>query len=125
MNISSRKIALEQQLAKIEKELKSIERSAAFRKENAINRALNNLMKKHGCSKRDLISILQGNSANSKKPEFKSIVKTRRRRKLKVFRNPNTGETVETRGGNHKILKSWKKQFDLTNIDDWLVATKD
>ena len=58
MNISSKKNALEQQLAQIEKELKSIERSAAFKKEHAISKALNNLMKKHGCSKNDLISIL-------------------------------------------------------------------
>ena len=37
----------------------------------------------------------------------------------------NTGETVETRGGNHKILKAWKSEYNLANIDEWLVAVKD
>ena len=125
MKVSSKKAALEQQLAQIEKELKSIERSAAFKKENAISRALNNLMKKHGCSKNDLISILQGNSAAPAKRSVASSSKTRKPRKLKVFKNPNTGEIVETRGGNHKVLKAWKTQYKLADINEWLVSTRD
>ena len=125
MTISSKKAALEQQLARIEKELKSIERSAAFKKENALSRALNNLMKKHGCSKNDLISILQGDSTAPAKRSAGSSGKTRKPRKLKVFKNPNTGETVETRGGNHRVLKAWKSEHNLANIDEWLVAVKD
>ena len=125
MKVSSKKVALEKQLAQIEKELKSIERSAAFRKENAINRALNNLMKKHGCSKSDLISILQDDAKAPTKRGATSTAKTRKPRKLKIFKNPNTGETVETRGGNHKILKAWKNEYKLTNIDEWLVSVKD
>lgn len=125
MKVSSKKAALEQQLAQIEKELKSIERSAAFKRENAINRALTNLMKKHGCSKNDLISILQGTSATRTGRVRNATSKTRKPRKLKVFKNPNTGEIVETRGGNHKTLKAWKTEYKLANIDEWLVTVKD
>ncbi len=39
--------------------------------------------------------------------------------------NPETGEIVETRGGNHKVLKAWKAQYNLANIDDWLIETKE
>ena len=124
MQVSSKKAALERQLAQIENELKSIERSAALKKENAINRALNNLMKKHCCSKNDLISFLQGDSTTPAKRTRKVLTKTRKPRKIKIFRNPNTGETVETRGNNHKVLKAWKAEYGLTNIDEWLVATK-
>ena len=125
MKVSSKKAALEKQLAQIEKELKSIERSAAFRKENAIVRALNNLMKKHGCSKSDLVSILQDDVKVPAKRSVALSAKTRKPRKLKVFKNPHTGETVETRGGNHKVLKAWKNEYKLTNIDEWLVSVKD
>ena len=125
MTISSKKAALEQQLAQIEKELKNIERSAAFKKENALSRALNNFMKKHGCSKNDLISILQDGPSAPASPKKTVSKKTRKPRKLKIFRNPKTGEIVETRGGNHKTLKAWKAEYKLTNIDEWLVATKD
>ena len=125
MKISSRKSALEKQLAQIEKELKSIERSAAFKRENAISKALSNLMKKHGCSSDDLISILQSNSTASGKRAVSSSRKARKPRILKIFKNPNTGETVETRGGNHRVLKAWKSDYKLASIDEWLIATKD
>ena len=125
MKVYKKKAALEQQLAQIQKEIKSIERSAVFRKENAISRALNNLMKKHGCSKNDLISILQDDSAIPAKRAAASSRGIRKPRKLKVFQNPTTGETVETRGGNHKVLKAWKSEYNLNDIDEWLVAVKD
>ena len=128
MKLSSKKAALERQLAQIKKDLNSIENSAAFKKENAVSRALNNLMKKHGCSKNDLISILQGQEETPTKlgKAANTISGARRKpRKLKTFRNPNTGEIVETRGGNHKVLKAWKAEYDLTNIDDWLESIRD
>ena len=63
MKVTTKKAAIEKQMAQLEKELKSIENSAAFKKENAIKRALTNLMKKHGCSKNDLIALLQGENS--------------------------------------------------------------
>ena len=33
----------------------------------------------------------------------------RAKRKLKAYKNPNTEEVVETRGGNQKTLRVWKK----------------
>ena len=124
MKVTTKKAAIEKQMAQLEKELKSIENSAAYKKENAIKRALASLMKKHGCSKHDLITLLQGDDSASAKRGKKSTVKTRKPRKLKVFRNPETGETVETRGGNHRVLKAWKAQYKLENIDQWLVEAK-
>ncbi|MFC2990624.1 hypothetical protein [Halomonas tibetensis] len=35
----------------------------------------------------------------------------RAKRKLKIYKNPNTGEVVETRGGNQKTLKAWKNEY--------------
>lgn len=125
MKASTRKAAIEKQLAQLEKELKSIENSAAFKKENAVKRGLTNLMKKHGCSRNDLINLLQGDESEPVKRGKKPGTTTRKRRKLKVFKNPETGQTVETRGGNHKVLKTWKTQYNLENIDSWLIETKD
>ena len=125
MRVTTKRAAIEKQMAQLEKELKSIESSAAFKTEKTVNRALTNLMKKHGYSKNDLIALLQSDESVSVKSRKKSAVKTRKPRKLKVFKNPETGETVETRGGNHKVLKAWKAQYKLENIDEWLVETKD
>ena len=124
MKVTTKKVAIEKQLAKLERELKSIENSAAFKKENAIKRALASLMKKHSCSKNDLITLLQGDESAPVK-RGKKPAATRKPRKLKIFKNPKTGETVETRGGNHKVLKTWKAKYKLENIDAWLIETKD
>ena len=125
MNVRSKKAAIEKQMAQLEKELKSIEKSAAFKKENAIKRALANLMKRYCCSDSDLIALLQEDASKGVKRGRKATATTRKPRKLKVFKNPKTGEIVETRGGNHKVLKAWKAQYKLQNIDDWLVSTRD
>ena len=125
MKVTTRKAAIEKQMAQLEKELKSIENSAAFKKENTVMRALTSLMKKHGCSKNDLIALLQEDGSKLVTRAKKATATTRKPRKLKVYKNPKTGETVETRGGNHKVLKAWKATYDLKNIDDWLVETKD
>lgn len=125
MNVTIKKATIEKKLAQLEKELKSIENSAAFKTENAVKRALGNLMKKHGYSKNDLITLLQSDEIAPTKRGKKHTAKTRKPRKLKVFRNPETGETVETRGGNHRVLKAWKVEYKVKNIDDWLVDIKD
>ena len=125
MTVSTKKVAIEKQIARLEAELKGIENSIAFKKENAVKRALTNLMKKHACSKGDLIALLQGEQSTSAKRGRKPAPKSRKPRKLKVFKNPETGETVETRGGNHKVLKAWKSHYNLKNIDEWLIETKE
>ena len=125
MKLSLKKAALEQKRAQIEKELKNIERSAEFKKESAIGKSLNSLMKRHGCSKNDLISILQSAPGRQAKRAVVRTNETRKLRKLKIFKNPHTGETVETRGGNHKVLKAWKSEYNLINIEEWLVAVRD
>ena len=125
MKVTTKKAAIEKQLAQLERELKSIQNSAAFKKENAVKRALASLMKKHNCSKNDLIALLQGDESAPVKRGKKPAATARRPRKLKVFKNPETGETVETRGGNHKVLKAWKAKYKLENIDAWLIETKD
>ena len=40
-------------------------------------------------------------------------------RKLKVYVNPTT-EKIETRGGNHKVLKAWKAQHGNDAVEGWL-----
>jgi hypothetical protein len=39
---------------------------------------------------------------------------------LKVYKNPHTGEVVETKGGNHKTLKEWKAEHGSATVESWL-----
>jgi len=44
----------------------------------------------------------------------------RKPRALKTYKNPHTGEVVETKGGNHKTLKKWKVEYSSEEVESWL-----
>lgn len=109
---------LQKQKARIDKKIKDIERSEAFKKEQRIIKDLERIAKKHSCSKKTLSAILEQITDTPNKREIK-------RRELKIYKNPETGETLATRGGNHKILKAWKEEYGLKRVEEWLTETRD
>ena len=47
---------------------------------------------------------------------------TRAKRPMKTYRNPHTGETVKTRGGNHKTLNEWRDKYGKDAVHSWQEA---
>lgn len=39
---------------------------------------------------------------------------------MKIYKNPHSGEIVETKGGNHKLLKAWKNEHGSHVVESWL-----
>jgi len=127
MDLAQRKAKLEKQKALLEKQLKNIENSAAYRKELELEKALDKFVKVHRTNKKVLVNLLLKRDDSARKLRSKSASspkKRRKPRKLKIYKNPNTGDVVETRGGNHKILKAWKSDYALRDIAEWLIETK-
>ena len=50
---------------------------------------------------------------------LKVAPKKRKPRPLKSYLNPHTGEVVETRGANHKVLKQWKALHGADVVEKW------
>ena len=81
------------------------------------------LLAEYGYSLRDVINLLdptaakRGKSAPLSAPAEKG---TRKARSLKVYKNPHSGEIVETKGGNHKLLKAWKNEHGSDVVESWL-----
>ncbi|MEX5688894.1 histone-like nucleoid-structuring protein, MvaT/MvaU family [Pseudomonas silesiensis] len=46
---------------------------------------------------------------------------TRRPREypVKRYKNPHTGDVIETRGGNHTMLKTWKSTYGGAVVEGW------
>lgn len=44
---------------------------------------------------------------------------TRRARTVRVYKNPYSGEIVETKGGNHKTLKAWEAERGGDEVESW------
>lgn len=111
------------QVKQLQEELDRLNSDDRLKAEFQFKGELEALMLEFNKSAASVISLLDP----QKPPHKPSIPKSsgRAKRKLKVYKNPNTGEVVETRGGNHKILKAWKKEHGSETVEEWLVRTED
>ncbi len=106
--------ALQEQLAQLE----NLKNDAGLKKEIEFEQKLQSLMTTYDKSLRDIIAILDPNPSTSF--AVPAGPKRRRARVVKVYQNPHTGELIETKGGNHRGLKSWKEQYGVDTVDSWL-----
>lgn len=103
------------QLDKLTKEVETLQKSKDIQKEMAFAQELDKLLRKYGKTVDDI-----NKSPAVKKRAVAAKTRTRKRRKLKVYVNPHTKEKIETRGGNHNVLKAWKAEHGAEVVEGWL-----
>ncbi|SDI45076.1 histone-like nucleoid-structuring protein, MvaT/MvaU family [Pseudomonas panipatensis] len=109
--------ALAEQLAHLE----SLKKDAGLQQEIQFEEKLRELMGAYGKSLRDVVAILDPESARGAVARAAGAGRAKRRlRVVKVYKNPHTGEVVETKGGNHKTLKAWKAEHGSAAVESWL-----
>lgn len=109
--------ALAEQLAHLE----SLKKDSALQQEIQFEEKLTALMGEYGKSLRDIVAILDPESAHGAVVRATGTGRAKRRlRVVKVYKNPHTGEVVETKGGNQKTLKSWKAEHGSAAVESWL-----
>ncbi len=108
---------LEAQLAEQLRQLDALKNDGELKKEIEFEEKLRALLGEYGYSLRDVKAILDPQSKAEPKVDGRSH---RRERTLKVYINPNTSERIETKGGNHKVLKAWKEEFGAETVESWL-----
>lgn len=111
---------LEKHLAEQMAQLEALKGDAGLAEEIKFEEKLRNLLGQYGKSLRDVIAILDPASLNRKGAAPVAAKATRRERVIKVYKNPHTGETIETKGGNHRQLKEWKSEFGADTVESWL-----
>jgi len=110
---------LEKHLAEQLHALEALKGDVGLKKEIEFETKLRALLAEYNYSLQNVINLLdpQGsrralaidNKAGSRKP-----------RSVKIYKNPHTGEVVETKGGNHKTLKQWKAEHGAGTVESWL-----
>lgn len=110
---------LEQQLAAQLAELESMKSDSGLKKEMEFETRLRALLGEYSYSLKDVINLLDPKSGR-RAPFAEPQASTRKPRQVKVYKNPNTGEVVETKGGNHKTLKEWKAEHGSATVESWL-----
>ena len=124
MQSITKKAQMEAALAKLKIEIASLEKSESYKNEQSLIRGVEKLLNKFGKTKAELIAYLSDGKTTKVTTKKAKSTNTRRRRKLKIYQNPLTKETIETRGGNHKILKAWKNQYPTQNIEEWIIEER-
>lgn len=111
--------ALEAQLAAQLKQLDALKNDGELKREIEFEEKLRKLMDEYGMSLRGIISLIDPQAQRS---VVAPVTRGghRRPRQVKVYKNPETGEVVETKGGNHKVLKAWKEQYGAEQVESWL-----
>nr|WP_314577872.1 histone-like nucleoid-structuring protein, MvaT/MvaU family [uncultured Pseudomonas sp.] len=77
---------------------------------------LRSLLADYGKTLPDAIAVIDPHPQSS----VASLKQPRRPRKIKKYRNPMTGETVETKGGNNRLFGEWKARFGRKEVESWL-----
>lgn len=113
---------LEKHLAEQLEALEALRGDAGLKKEIEFETKLLDLLAKYGFSLKDVVNLLEPKSVRRGSGAAADAPKagTRRAREVKIYEHPKTGERVETKGGNHKILKQWKSEHGSATVESWL-----
>lgn len=110
--------ALEAKLAEQLAQLDALKNDKELKREIEFEQKLRALLGEYDYSLRNIIAILEPSASRSRAP-----VKARgqrRERATKIYINPKTQERVETKGGNHAVLKAWKAEHGAEVVESWL-----
>lgn len=110
---------LERHLAEQLQALEALKGDAGLKKEIEFETKLRALLAEFSYSLKDVINLLDPQSGR-RPVATESKVGTRKARQVKVYKNPHSGEVVETKGGNHKTLKEWKQKHGAATVESWL-----
>lgn len=110
--------ALEAQIAEHKKRLEALQGDEGLKQEIEFESKLRKLLGEYNYSLRDVIALLDPSAGKGRQVAVEKP--TRRERSLKRYKNPNTGEVVETKGGNHKVLKAWKEEHGAEVVESWV-----
>lgn len=111
---------LEQQLAAQLAELEALKGSSELQKEIEFETKLRNLLAEYGFNLRHVINVLDPQASHRAAAPTVAEKAPRRARQVKQYKNPHNGEIIETKGGNHKLLKEWKAQYGADEVESWV-----
>lgn len=113
---------LERHLAEQLAALEAMKGDKGLEQEIEFESKLRTLLGEYNKSLKDIVSILdpQGGFKPGKAAAATPVKGTRKPRAMKLYKNPHSGEVVETKGGNHKILKEWKAEYGSDTVESWL-----
>lgn len=101
--------------------MNSLSNDTKLKQEIEFEEKVRALMAQYNKSLKDVVAILDPDNKLSQAGKTgKAAGGTKRARKVKQYKNPKTGEVIETKGGNHKELKAWKEKYGADTVESWV-----
>ncbi|WP_417663426.1 histone-like nucleoid-structuring protein, MvaT/MvaU family [Pseudomonas sp.] len=110
---------LEKNLAEQLQALEALKDDAGLKQEIEFETKLRALLAKYGFSLKDIVNLLDP-QVGRRTPVTVQKGGSRKPRQAKVYTNPESGEIIETKSGNHKMLKEWKAKYGSDIVESWL-----
>mgnify|MGYP000468471861 CR=1 FL=1 len=112
---------LQQTVRDLTERMNALSNDSRLKQEIEFEEKLRQLMGQYSKSLKDVVAILDpDNKLNASGKAAKAAGSVKRARKVKQYKNPNTGEVIETKGGNHKELKAWKEKYGADKVESWV-----
>ena len=111
--------ATEEAIKELQARLQNLSADDKLQKELEFEGKLRALMAEYQKSLPSIIAILDPEAKSSKVARASKTTGSKRARKIKQYKNPNSGEVIETKGGNHKTLKEWKAKWGAATVEGW------
>ena len=111
---------IEQSLRMLEGRLARMKNSEELKREMEFEAKLKALLDDYGLGLTDMIRMFDVGSVGRG-----SGRQRRRSRAVSFYKNPHTGETVETASPSHLVLKAWRKQYGPEAVRKWKVHQAD
>jgi hypothetical protein len=108
-----------QLMEKLSEELAQLEQDQALKGELEFENKVRDLMKEYKKAPKDVLQILSAIDPTISGGKTTAAGGTRAKRPMKTYKNPHTGEVVQTRGGNHKTLNEWRKKHGKEAVQSW------
>ena len=90
------------------------------KRELEFERALRDLMAEYNFNAHKILSMFApATVAKPQTTDSPTPKQHRKPRQAKFYRNPHTGEVAVTKGGNHKVLKEWKRHYGRVEVESW------
>jgi len=103
----------EKLLRQLQDELTALAEREDLKKELAFKEAIEEVMATYDKTEADVMELFG-------KPEIEEPVqKTRRKRTPTKYKNPETGEVIEVRGGRQKNYQDWIQQHGKETVQGW------
>ncbi|EAZ98347.1 histone-like nucleoid-structuring protein, MvaT/MvaU family [Marinobacter sp. ELB17] len=112
---------IKEQVQKMESDLAAIENNESFQNDLKFFNELETLLEVYEKTKEEAAELLNPHQAEHLANNA-FIKKPRKPREPKTYKNPETGETVTTAGGNHTVLKKWRSENPDLDVSDWIVT---